>query len=518
MKTLQDRTLTTYSGKPIPPPVFGLPKEIDSVCPDCSTVIKALLYAEAGKVWIRKSCPEHGEFKDIFFGDEALYLRCESLWFGDGRGVSNPAVRGSAACPMGCGLCEMHASPSGLPILDLTNRCDLNCPMCFANAGSRGPVYEPTLDQVTRMLEGLKAQKPVPADRVQFSGGEPTLRPDFLDIVRKAVELDFFYIQVNTNGLRMADFSFAQAAKEAGVETLYMQFDGMSDDVYRKTRGRPLLDAKLAAIENCRKLGMCVILAPTVIRGVNDHEVGAIARFAARNYDVVRGVTYQPVAFIGRYSHSYRLQRRYTLSDLAFDLESQAGMIQPMRDWLPVGVSVAFSRLAEAMSGKSRFNISLHPHCSQGCYLYVCEDGSTLPYSAFVDLDSLLRDIARLARTLKPSGFGPLSKVKVLYTLQKHFNREKAPKGLTFEGLLQTMEGWQEKKFRRAFAGKEGRKRSYRHFYLSGMHFMDGYNFSLERLRRCVIHYPSPDGRLYPFCAYNGIPGHRRSVEERFHA
>ena len=511
MGTSLDQAFSTHSGKPIEPLVFGLPKEIDSVCPACSKVVKALLYPESGKVWIRKACQEHGEFKDIFYGDADLYLRCESLWFGDGRGVSNPAVRDASACPMGCGLCDRHSSHSGLPIVDLTNRCDLNCPMCFASAGSsNGPVYEPSFEQVTRMLEGLSAQKPVSANRVQLSGGEPTLRPDFLDIVRKAKELDFFYIQVNTNGLRMADFEFAQAAKEAGVEALYLQFDGLSDEVYRKTRGRPLLDKKLAAIENCGKLRIAVTLVPTVIRGVNDHEVGAIAKFAARNYNAVRGLTFQPVSFMGRYSQSYRLQRRYTLGDLAHDLD----MIEPMRDWLPVGACVAFSRLAEAMSGTPHLNISLHPHCAQGCYLYVCEDGTAVPFSAFVDMDALLRDVAKLSTELKPTSFGPLSKVKVLYTLQKHFHRERAPKGLTFEGLLQSAEGFQEKRFRKFF----DEKRQYRHFYLSGMHFMDGYNFSLERLRRCVIHHPAPDGRLYPFCAYNGIPGYRKAVESRFHA
>ncbi|MDP2689672.1 MAG: radical SAM protein, partial [Deltaproteobacteria bacterium] len=286
LQDLIDEPETTYSGTEIEPIKFGLPKEIESVCPECMEIIPATLYPEDGKVWIRKNCKEHGDFKDIFYGDIDLYLKCEGMWFGDGRGIMDPPIKKATVCPSQCGLCNMHMSHSGLPIIDLTNRCNLTCPVCFANANAAGYLYEPSFDEVVNMLTAIANQRPVRANMVQFSGGEPTVRPDFLDIVRKARDMDFEYIQVNTNGIKMAEPEFALAAKEAGVQNLYLQFDGVTDDVYKKTRARDLLEYKMRAIENCRKVRMDVILVVTLVKGFNDHQVGDIMRFAINNKDV----------------------------------------------------------------------------------------------------------------------------------------------------------------------------------------------------------------------------------------
>jgi len=513
---LVDEPETTYSGTTIEPIKYGLPKEIESVCPECMDLITATLYEDGGKVWIRKSCKEHGEFKDIFYSNVPLYFRCEEQWLGDGQGIIDPPIKNATVCPSQCGLCNMHTSHSGLPIVDLTNRCNMTCPVCFANANAAGYLYEPTFDEVVDILQSLIDQQPVSMNIVQFSGGEPTVRPDFLDIVRKATEMNFEYIQVNTNGIKMSDFEFAQAAKEAGVQNLYLQFDGMSDDIYKKTRSRDLFDIKMKTIENCRKLKIDVIPVVTLVKGVNDHQVGDIVKFAVKNNDVISGIAFQPVSFVGRFSQSHRLEKRYTLADLAFDIESQTGYLKAMRDWFPIGVTAAISKLATALNGKPNYTLSLHPHCSQGAYFYIGEDGSVKPVSEFIDFEPFIRDVIGLARTVKPSKFGLLSKVKILYKLKKHFIEEKAPKGLTFEKFLESLEGYQDKNLRRIYIGKEGENRYYSHFFIAGMHFMDAYNFSVERVKRCVIHYPDPKGHLYPFCAYNGAPVYRKRVENRY--
>lgn len=514
--TTIDTPETTYSGTTIAPIKFGLPKEIDSVCPECMGIIKATLYPEGGKVWIRKSCNDHGEFKDIFYGNVDLYYRCEKLWFGDGRGVEDPPIKKATVCPSQCGLCNMHTSHSGLPIIDLTNRCNMTCPVCFANANAAGYLYEPSFEEVMKMLEGLANQKPVRINMVQFSGGEPTIRPDFLEIVRRTRDMDFDYIQVNTNGIKMADFEFAQAAREAGVDNLYLQFDGLSDEVYKKTRARPLLDVKMKAIENCRKVRIAVILVATLVKGFNDHEVGEIVKFAVKNNDVISGIAFQPVSFVGRFNQSYRMERRYTLSDLAFDIERQTGYMKAMRDWFPIGCTSPISRLATALSGKTRYTLTLHPHCSQGAYFYIGEDGAVKPVSEFIDMDPFLRELILLSKDVRPSRFDLLSKVKILHRLKKHFIPQNAPRGLTFEKFLQSLEGYQQRDLRRTQIGEEGKERYFNHFFIAGMHFMDAYNFSVERVMRCVIHYPDPKGHLYPFCAYNGAPVYRRRVENRF--
>jgi len=504
----------TYSGTPITPVRFGLPKEVDSICPECGKIIKATIYPENGKVWMRKTCVEHGEVKDIFYGDIELYLKCEEFWFGDGMGVENPAVKNATVCPEQCGLCNMHLSHSGLPIIDLTNRCNLTCPVCFANANAAGYLYEPSYDDIIRMLESLIAQKPVSANRVQFSGGEPTVRPDFLKIVKRAREIGFDYIQVNTNGIKMADPEFASAAKESGVETLYLQFDGVTEDIYEKTRSRSLLEYKLKTIENCRKNNISIVFVPTIVKGFNDHQVGDIVKFAAKNADVISGIAFQPVSFVGRFSHSYRIERRYTMADLAFDIERQTGYIKALRDWFPLACTTAFSKLVKSLKGNPTLTISTHPHCSQGTQFFVGEDGVVKPVSEFVDMENFLRELIKLSREVKPSGFEIVSKAKIFFRLKKYFNKEKAPKGLTFEKMLESIDGYGKKELRRCT--EEGRKRFFPHFFAAGMHFMDSYNFSVERVMRCVIHYVDPRGHLYPFCAYNGGPVFRRRVESRF--
>lgn len=512
---LVDETATTYSGTPIPPVKFGLPKEIDSICPECMEIIKATLYPEDGKVWIKKNCIEHGEFKDIFYGNIDLYYKCEEFWFGDGKGVENPPITKATICPNQCGLCNMHTSHSGLPIMDLTNRCNMTCPVCFANANAAGYLYEPSYDEVVRMLEALINQKPVAADRVQFSGGEPTIRPDFLDIVRKAKEMGFYYIQVNTNGIKMADFEFAQAAREAGVQNLYLQFDGLTDEIYQKTRGqKSLLEYKLQAIENARKVKIDVILVPTLVKGFNNGQVGEIVKFAVKNHDVISGIAFQPVSFVGRYSQSHILEKRYTLADLAFDIERQTGYINAIRDWFPIGCTSTLSKLASALNGEPVFTLSLHPHCSQGTYLYVGPDGSVKPVSEFIDMSNFMREVVTLSKEIRPSRFTVLSKMKILSRVKRYFNEEKAPKGLTFEKMLQSWDGYQDQGKRRIYSNN-GSGLEFGHIFVAGMHFMDAYNFSVERVMRCVIHYTDPKGHLYPFCAYNALP-YRKKIENRF--
>ena len=509
-----DEQQTTYSGTPITPVKFGLPKEIDSICPECYEIIKATLYSEDGKVWIKKNCLEHGDFKDIFYGNVELYYKCEDFWFGDGKGVQNPPITKATVCPEQCGLCNMHTSHSGLPIMDLTNRCNLTCPVCFANANAAGYLYEPSYDEVVKMLENLMNQKPVRADRVQFSGGEPTVRPDFLDIVRKAKEMGFFYVQVNTNGIKMADLEFAQAARDAGVQNLYLQFDGLSDEIYKKTRSRHLLDYKLKTIENARKVKLDVILVPTLVKGFNDNQVGEIVRFAVKNHDVISGIAFQPVSFVGRYSQSHILEKRYTLADLAFDIEKQTGYINAMRDWFPIGCTSSLSKLGSALSGNPLFTLSLHPHCSQGTYIYIGQDGSVKPVSEFIDMPNFLREVEVLSRELKPSRFTMLSKIKVLSRVKKYYDEDKAPDGLSFEEFLKSMDGYQDVSKRRIYSNN-GHGNEFGHIFIAGMHFMDAYNFSVERVMRCVIHYTDPKGHLYPFCAYNALP-YRKKVENKF--
>jgi uncharacterized radical SAM superfamily Fe-S cluster-containing enzyme len=196
------------------------------------TIIPATIRNENGKVVMEKSCPKHGDFKDVVWSDAEMYLRVEK-WAKDGVGVENPAIKDAKVCPFECGLCDMHLSHTGLANVDLTNRCNLRCPICFANANQAGYVFEPDYDTVVKMLKVLRDQKPVPTPAVQFSGGEPTIYPRFIDIIKAAHDMGFAQVQAATNGIEFAkSIEFCQKASDAGLNTVYLQFDGLRPEIY----------------------------------------------------------------------------------------------------------------------------------------------------------------------------------------------------------------------------------------------------------------------------------------------
>jgi uncharacterized radical SAM superfamily Fe-S cluster-containing enzyme len=212
----------------------GLPKTTESLCPECLKVIPATMREEAGKVVMEKTCPEHGDFRDVVWSDAEMYLKVEK-WAKDGVGVADPAIPKATQCPNDCGLCDLHLSHTALANLDLTNRCNLKCPICFANANAAGYVYEPDYDTVVRMLKMLRDQKPVPCPAVQFSGGEPTVYPRFVDVIRAASQMGFAQVQAASNGIEFAkSLDFCRQVSEAGLNTLYLQFDGLRSS--RRTR------------------------------------------------------------------------------------------------------------------------------------------------------------------------------------------------------------------------------------------------------------------------------------------
>ena len=152
---------TTYTGSPIQPLQTGLPKRTRSLCPECSQLIDATILDDAGKVVMEKRCATHGDFRDIVYSDAKLYLKMEEWTFGDNRGLANPGVTNATRCPDDCGLCNLHTSHTGLANLDLTNRCNMTCPVCFANANASGYLYEPDFETVRKMLQALRASSSI---------------------------------------------------------------------------------------------------------------------------------------------------------------------------------------------------------------------------------------------------------------------------------------------------------------------------------------------------------------------
>jgi len=502
----------TYLGFPIEPVRMGLPKETQSTCPECRQLIDATLFDEDGKVMMEKTCPEHGYCKDLVYSDVALYLRMEDWFFGDGKGVLNPPVTDATRCPADCGLCNLHTSHTALANIDLTNRCNLSCPICFANANAAGYLYEPSFEQVVQMMRNFRQMQPVPAACIQFSGGEPTVYPRFLDAVRTAREMGFSAIQIATNGIKMADLDFAKRAREAGIHVLYLQFDGISDDVYKETRGRMLLKTKFKVIENCRQVGIKIVFVPTIVKGVNDSQVGAIVKLAIDNIDVVSGISYQPVAFAGRISREERQRMRFTLPDLARCIEEQTGFIKA-RDWVPLACSAPLSRILGTVNGKELTTYTCHPHCSAATYLFADDEGNAMQFTDFVDFRELLEDLDKLSFRSGIPKVKILSKLRAANILRKHFDSKKAPEGLTFLRFIRTLLDLTSTKYDRE--ERKDRKTFYT-LMVGGMHFMDAYNYDVQRVQRCVVHYAAPNGRMYPFCAYNSGPVFREQIESEF--
>lgn len=505
---------TTYTGSAIAPFQKGLPKTTQSLCPECNTVIEARIFEDDGKAVMEKTCAEHGGFRDIISSDVKLYLKMEQWTFGDGRGLTNPAIPSATRCPEQCGLCSMHTSHTGLSNVDLTNRCNLTCPVCFANANAAGFLYEPSFEQVRKMLQALRNERPVANRVVQFSGGEPTIYPRFHDAVRLAKEMGFSHIQCATNGIMFTDLEFAMKAKEAGLHTLYLQFDGACDDIYRRTRGESLMEQKMKCIENVRKAGLKICFVPTIVKGINDHQIGDIINLALDNIDCVSAISFQPVAFTGRISRKELEAKRFTLADFAHSVHKQTGLCDPYNDWFPLACVTPFSKLIGVLRGEETTTLTCHPHCSLGTYLFVDQNKKGTPVTRFVDVGAMLQDIDMLARNSEKQRFKFFSKLKTWNSLRKHFHADRAPEGLTFDKFLQTLQGLTDKQYGRGAAEKEGF--TYKTLMVAGMHFMDVYNYDVERVKRCVIHYAAPNGLIYPFCAYNAGPQFRDKIERKY--
>ncbi|HUO42587.1 MAG TPA: radical SAM protein [Methylomirabilota bacterium] len=472
-------------------------KEVSSICPECHAVIPAKLSQEAGMVLMHKSCPHHGDFQDLYWSDFDQWERARKYAV-LGDGLENPRTQTVKGCPYDCGICKNHKSQTILSIIDVTNRCNLRCPICFANAASAGYEYELNLDTIKGIIDNLSENKPVSVKALQLSGGEPTLRNDLPDIVEYAHARGIHHVEVNTNGVRIAnDMPFLKRLKDADVSSFYLQFDGVTPDPYLVTRGVDLLPTKLKAIENLKSLGHdSAILVVTLVKGVNDDQLGRIINFAARNHDVIRCVNVQPVSITGRIDRNKLAEYRITIPDFMRLVEEQTNGQILQSDFLPVPFVVPFARAVGALKGTRYPEFTMHEHCGMATFIFV-EDGRITPITRYADVEafmSSMNDVAELAK----AGHTIRAKFKMVQSL-KHLNLKVVRplvSGVIREGTYDAL-------------GQLMRKV----IMIGAMHFMDPYNFDLERVQRCGIHYGLPDGRIIPFCTMNSI--HREEIERK---
>jgi len=479
-------------------------KGTTSVCPECLKIIPAEIYESNNIVWISKTCPKHGETIEKYWEDYPMYVKA-SRFARNGKGITNPNVKlDGSKCPFDCGLCKRHKSHTALANIVLTNRCDLACWYCFFYAKPGEKIYEPSLDQFRKMFQLLRQEKPIACNAVQLTGGEPTLRDDLLDIIKIAKEEGFTHIQLNTNAINLAkDPTLAAKVRKAGVNTLYMSFDGVT----AKTNPKNHLEV-YKAIENCRKANLGIVLVPTIIKGINDHEMGKIIKFASDNLDVIRGVNFQPVSLVGRMPNTEREKMRITIPAAIKEIEAQTGGELARDDFFPVPCIGSITEFVEALTERPNYDLSTHFACGMATYLI--KDGDTLvPITRFVDVEGLFKYLQQKALELKKGKSKKLAKIRLLLKLNSFIDKKKQPKGFSMGKILFDALVKHDYKALGEF--------HYKTLFIGMMHFQDCYNYDIERVERCAIHYAMPDGRIVPFCAFNVFPQfYRDDIQDKY--
>lgn len=399
-------------------------------------------------------------------------------------------------CPWNCGICPEHQSQTLIGIVVVTNRCNLKCPVCLAKAGDISKIYEPTFEEIKKMLQAFKSKNFAPPT-IAFSGGEPTLRDDIPALIKMANAEGFERTEVITNGLRLAeDFEYVKALKDANLSQLGLQFDSLEEETYLKLRGRPLLKTKLKALENLRKVKQPTILAVTLVEGINTNQIGAIINFAIENKEIVEHINFQLISFAGKaFRFNIKNNERMDIDSFLEEVEKQTvGKIKKSDFYNPDYIA-PIPEFIEAFTGVPQVKFFPHPKCNIATYLLV--DKKKKHYTPL----NRLFDLPRFLKIFK-NGINELSGTKGIKRFLK--------KGLILTRLLNAVfSKLRIPIFRNLFIRALGKK-SYDPLadlkdtlMISCANYMSGFDFTAERAKRCVIHYIFKDGKTIPFCNYN---------------
>ncbi len=481
-----------------------------SLCPECLQIITAEIVKKNNQVLIQKNCAKHGQFSDIYWSDAKLYDKFQK-YQKYGRNLKNPITKTNRGCPLDCGLCPKHKTATVLANLDVTNRCNQKCPICFANSAQAGYLFEPSIDQIKKMLLLLQREKPAANPAIQFSGGEPTIRQDFIEIIKMAKNLGFSQIQMASNGVTLANNpDLSLNLKKAGLNTVYLQFDGLKEKNYVEIRGYNALPNKIKAIENARKAKLnSVVLVPTIIKGLNDDQIGAIIKFALKNIDTVRGINFQPVSFTGRIDQNKLKNARVTIPDILKSIEKQTEGEINRNDFYPVPFVLPISHFIEAWKNTPLLEFTVHPHCGAATYVFF-DNNRIIPITRFMDVEKFMLLVENMASDLENSKIKNIAKIKLINRfareLPKIINKKEAPQNINLIELFINLLKKGTRETLRAFHEKA--------LFIGIMHFQDAYNLDLKRIEQCGVHYVTPDDRLIPFCSYNIL--YRKEVEKKF--
>ena len=524
-------------------PTLGWPRTTDSLCPNCVIEareailsgkkdvsvlinekvgeIKAQIIERDGEIWMVKDCPVHGHFEDMMAIDAKFLTHIEKMFPGrdiDAHNDEKLHNHGSSTVKYGRGA---------VLTVDLTNRCNMMCDPCFMDANQVGFVHELSMDEIKEILDNAITIKPRRQMSVQFSGGEPSISPHFIEAIKYSRKVGYNSVQAATNGIEFAKSKeFCREAAEAGLRYVYLQFDGIGNDANSHRQVGNLFDVKIRAINNLHEAGVEIVLVTTLVNGINNDQVGSIIRFALDNPKKIAFLSFQPVSFTGRdeeITEQRRLQQRYTLSHLAHDVKSQVGITEPTRDWFPLSLMGAFADFADLVHGPQaewgQVSCGCHPNCGVGTAVMVDKESKEMrPVPEFLNIPGLVKDMQKITDAARGKW---MSNIMMGLTLLKHYNPYKSPSQFTLYELF--------KKFDKSFGltgkdyGKVGGDRSKRDIekrradrwnflFIAGMWFQDLFNYDFRRTEMCIIPYGTQEGEI-SFCAYNTGIGWRNIIE-----
>ncbi len=444
-----------------------------SLCPTCLRKVEGKILFQDDCVWMHKRCPKHGSFKVLLADDEAYYRRAREVFVKAPEMPNRYNTKVDYGCPYDCGVCGDHEQHGCLCIIEITDHCNLSCPICYAASGPDRQTSR-SLAEIERMLDAVVANEGEP-DVVQISGGEPTLHPDFFAILDAARSRPIKHLMVNTNGVRLArDRAFAErlATYRPGFE-LYLQFDSFEAAAHKELRGADLRKVREQAIAVCNELDISVTLVVTVKKGLNDHELGRIIDYAVTQ-PAVRGVTVQPIQHAGRAEGYDPGTDRLTLTEVRRKILEQTTAFKP-DDILPV---------------------PCHPDSIAMAYALKTRDG-LLPLTGMVPEDTLINGarntitfehdpaIKDALFSMLSTAHGPESGTESLRKLLCCLPSVDAPDGFGYRDL----------------------------FRVIIMSFADAWDIDIRSVKKSCVHIVQPDGRLIPFEPFNLL--YRDSLEQQ---
>src|SRR5215831_12394017 len=530
-------------------PPLGWPRKTDSLCPTCVREarqaildgkkdvsvllnekvgeIKATILERDGKILMVKDCPLHGHFEDVMAMDTEFFKHLEQVFPGrDIRAHNDEKLHNHGSSTV------LHGRGSVLTV-DLTNRCNMMCDPCFMDANQVGFVHELSWEDIKMVLDNAITIKPRRQMSVQFSGGEPTMSPYFLDAVAYSRKVGYNSVQAATNGIEFAkDADYAKKAADAGLRYAYLQFDGIGNAANSHRRVGNLFDVKLQAIENLYAAGVDIVPVITIVNGVNNEQVGRVIEFALDNPKKINFLSFQPVSFTGRdeeITDERRHAQRYTLSHLAHDVKNQTGIGEPTRDWFPISFMGSFTDWADVTHGAEKefgqLTCGCHPNCGVGMAVMIDkETKEAVPVTAFLKAEQLAKDVQQVSDAARGR---TMSIVGMALALMRNYDPFKAPSEFKLVDLLRkfdkTFGATKKAESGKKYGSVEGtrtqaditKRRSDRwnFLFIAGMWFQDLFNYDFRRTEMCIIPYATQQGEI-SFCAYNTGIGWRNIIEK----